>query len=565
MLVGNVKRLHDYDTALAWQKACRVWRNRFEEYIDAAQREIDRFKRDELPEDLRKVWQQMLREGSWILTVEFSSIPLQQLEEERVQYRYRGRSADEIKPLLFAAFIKDVAKWDRGIRAKARDAWKKLETAATAINESLKTRSIEGLEVPREEAMTIAGFHVTLVGYSRRGYKHDESIAVLKAGLERYVKRAQAVYPWLLRYRLPLRFDFNCEMDRGGSYEPGAKTIQLCAGPNRKPDAVVKTLAHEMGHHVYREVLSRSDHEFWAAAIRGGLGPLDLREVLKRSSAEFVVLDDRLIETEPLYALRLETLLHDIAYKNLGLETRSGIEEYLAKGGEPVLQVTLEPITGYAAKNSEEAFCEAFGLAVAYGPRTLLPAVRQRLQMLMPQLRIQANYKVTAAFSAWMRPGESHRISLTAKGLLRRTNMDQKTTREVVTTLLRSGRRDLAEVVAQQGAKTKQFVNNIKNLLASHDIKMRDDYYIADNRMFMKFEGTFGKKAQAADPKRFGGLAGKTFRLDVTVRAGSQVWVTLTLFRDKVSQSFGVPGRDLDSVFKMVEKGTNDMLSRHLR
>lgn len=142
--------------------------------------------------------------------------------------------------------------------------------------------------------------------------------------------------------------------------------------------------------------------------------------------------------------------------------------------------------------------------------------------------------------------------------------MDRKVKREILATLVRAGRRDLAETVAAEGAKTKQFVDRVTKLLQQHDMKLQDSY-VADNRGSMSFKGLFGKKARATDPKQFGGLAGKPFRLDVTVRAGSQVWVTLTAFRGKVQRSFALPGRDLDAVFTVVEKATKEMLDEVLQ
>jgi hypothetical protein len=37
----------------------------------------------------------------------------------------------------------------------------------------------------------------------------------------------------------------------------------------------------------------------------------------------------------------------------------------------------------------EEAFCDALGMLIAYGPRTVLPEVQQMLGVLLPQLRTE--------------------------------------------------------------------------------------------------------------------------------------------------------------------------------
>lgn len=119
------------------------------------------------------------------------------------------------------------------------------------------------------------------------------------------------------------------------------------------------------------------------------------------------------------------------------------------------------------------------------------------------------------------------------------------------------------ETVAKAGAKTAAFTRKINGLLRRYDIKLHDEY-VSDNRSSMRFVGKFGKKAKAKDPKQFGGLSNKPFRLDVTMRAGNQVWVTLTAFRGRLERSYALPGRDLERAFVMIEKATKEMLDEVL-
>ena len=49
--------------------------------------------------------------------------------------------------------------------------------------------------------------------------------------------------------------------------------------------------------------------------------------------------------------------------------------------------VPLFPVTGYAATNPEEAWCDAFGNLIAYGPRKLLEPVRELIYRLFPTIR----------------------------------------------------------------------------------------------------------------------------------------------------------------------------------
>ena len=54
---------------------------------------------------------------------------------------------------------------------------------------------------------------------------------------------------------------------------------------------------------------------------------------------------------------------------------------------QEALHVPVFPVTGYGATNPEEAFCDALGLYVAYGPGAVLEPVREILFRLAPQVR----------------------------------------------------------------------------------------------------------------------------------------------------------------------------------
>lgn len=54
---------------------------------------------------------------------------------------------------------------------------------------------------------------------------------------------------------------------------------------------------------------------------------------------------------------------------------------------QETVDVPVFPVTGYGATNPEEAFCDAVGLYVAYGPGAVLEPVREILFRLAPQVR----------------------------------------------------------------------------------------------------------------------------------------------------------------------------------
>jgi hypothetical protein len=129
----------------------------------------------------------------------------------------------------------------------------------------------------------------------------------------------------------------------------------------------------------------------WHGLIKGSETWLDLRDAVKEmkpgeSDWDF---DHRIEKENPILSLQLATLYDDPRYKRLDLISMDQIKEYLDNGGDPKVRVPGKPISGYAAKNTEEAFCEALGLLVGHGPRALLPEIRAALQILFPRLKIE--------------------------------------------------------------------------------------------------------------------------------------------------------------------------------
>jgi hypothetical protein len=129
--------------------------------------------------------------------------------------------------------------------------------------------------------------------------------------------------------------------------------------------------------------------DFWKKAIQGDYKDLDLREVLaeKRPGESLIDLDKRIRQTNPILHLQLRALYYLGDAKRIQLLGSDRIQRYLDRGGDPVWKVPASPITAYAAKNPEEAFCEALGMMVGYGPRAVLEKVRGWLKIMLPQLK----------------------------------------------------------------------------------------------------------------------------------------------------------------------------------
>ena len=99
--------------------------------------------------------------------------------------------------------------------------------------------------------------------------------------------------------------------------------------------------------------------------------------------------NEELRAADPIMYLQVQGLYEgDGLFAVEDLRKVSDLQDYLQYGGKKTVRVHGKPITGYASKNDEEAFCEALGMLVGYGPRALLPEVRQWLRVVLPNIRV---------------------------------------------------------------------------------------------------------------------------------------------------------------------------------
>jgi hypothetical protein len=199
--------------------------------------------------------------------------------------------------------------------------------------------------------------------------------------LKRYRASAKARMPWLIQHQLPMVLDFEGGLDKGGEYRKSYIWVNATAGD--KTEETVRILAHEMGHHRYK-ALSGTAEKFWVMAIKQDYGPLDIQKALDswpESTKTTWSAVDFLKDKDPVLALQLDVLSFghggDKAY-----DSRRDFEEALATA--TTLNVPKSPVTGYGGKNPEEAFCEAVGMLVAYGPRAVHERIRHWLGIILP-------------------------------------------------------------------------------------------------------------------------------------------------------------------------------------
>lgn len=273
---------------------------------------------------------------------------------------------------------------ERAMRA-ARKLWEVLIVWAEKYPELFATRN---LETP----VKIAGFDVVLDDYdptydpTRDDYS-ERLLAEWTEALRRFRRQALAVMPVMVRRAVPFHFIFRLELDKGGSYSAGSPRNPPYVNLYMRHDRIeehVKVIAHEMGHHLYRTLLTQASRDDWEATIQGRRAELSVAEILERwpktrpgwENPPWAYELSRYTD-DPIFGLRMEAIA-----QRLGYQEKREFEALPAKG-VTTINVPETPITGYAEKNPEEAFCEAVGLLVAYGTQAVHPRVRHWLDVVV--------------------------------------------------------------------------------------------------------------------------------------------------------------------------------------
>lgn len=356
-LMKNIPRVTDYKTGAKLRDAFIVYKNNFDEFF--FERFLNAYKENE---DHRF---DGLRKPAWDFYIELS-MPLGYPDE------YYSEA------MRFGNYQHEVKTWEPRLRTKAQKFWKATKEAL-----SYQTSPVE-VKIPDRDRLVLEGFQIEIVDYDPTSSWQTEAIPKLKEALQRYRRNAAKTVPWLLKHQLPLEANFNAKLDEGGRYHGRYISISLLNVVTGTPDNTVKTLAHEMGHHMFKH-LSKDASTFWHTAIRQDYGPLPLLDVLSawpasmRWTSDFV---EMMASKDPVLALQVDVT----SWGHGGRSEWHEREDFQAAydRGELTIPVPQSPVTGYAGKNPEEAFCEAIGLLVAYGPQAVLPIVRHWLDITVP-------------------------------------------------------------------------------------------------------------------------------------------------------------------------------------
>lgn len=370
-LFKNLPRVIDYKTADKLRNAFKMYRKNFEELFFEHFLNRDLKYNSGLDEDIVKWIDGKLRGPAWQFAAELS-LPM--------SYPDGYRSEEGV----YRQFLEAAPKWKTRAQGKARVFWQ----AVREVLEYQQSRQQSGFQVtvPDVDQTEIEGFKLVVRGYT--GDERDaEALEKLKEGLKIYRQRAAQTIPLLLKKQLPVKVEFESTLDKGGTYNHNLITFYASSTISNGPKWVAHVMAHEMGHHLWKTFLSDGARKFWSTAISGDYGDLDIQELVDNWPGDAWAWEFPKIvgSIDPILALQVDAISHDPSYTSgpVELQKKEDFQRLLDRG-QRTLRVPKTPISGYANKSPEEAFCEAIGLLVAQGPRAVHEKVKWWLDVILP-------------------------------------------------------------------------------------------------------------------------------------------------------------------------------------
>lgn len=467
MIMKNLKNVKTYEQARELNKYINNWGEKLGQHLKEIRSDLESFSysfRDSSSFEKNEA-QSFLNymQPVWDFDFELKGMPYNITTQH---YNYKTKKHDIwLQGELIGYDKEDFRKWEQRLRARARKAWKWLENFSRF---SSRTKYPFQVQTKEKENIEIEGFPVQLYGFEDTKF-NNELLEKMRFGLKTYRSRASRIVPWLLKYQLPVVANFNSRGTENNAAFYDNDHIEISIwGLSTTGRDFAKIIAHEMGHHIYRTAMSKNQQETWQKFIYGDYKDLNLQEVLKKARPDENLrkLGDRIEKEDPILKLQLDGL-----YTHYKLYTIKDIQEYIEEGENPIVVVPAHPITAYATKNPEEAFCDALATIVAYGPRALLPKVKYMLNLLSP-VRIQAesnNWNLSEIYfgEAKKRPSQMPEIqyhatswekipSIIKKGLqLPRGEKDVATFMHEIPSISTADRPDYAQVYYPKGALLK--------------------------------------------------------------------------------------------------------------
>lgn len=410
LLMKNVDRTESFDDARKFREGVNTWvewyRERLYEHlmpnieyavrkaVTGSDKWTDEPYFQEQIEKWVKFWDKKLRTPTWDLYIALREMPM---STTHLMEKYQQVSAEDAKRSIFDKWTSEKKKWSDRVKRVARGAW-------TALGEFLTWLTNHKVEMERTHRevtqQRMEGFSVRIVGFERGENFSQQSLTKFETALRMYRQRASQVLPILIKGQLPIEFNLACKVDQGGRYE--GDHIKVCAVLD-DPKGYVRIIAHEMGHHLWGTYVSADMQRFWRDALRGDYTDLDLHDLLDvwKNGESHYTLIDRLKHEDPILSLQFESLLADYGGSTFKWRNREDLVRYLNEGNSANVKVPANPITEYANKNEEEAFCEVVGYLVAYGPRAVTQTVRGWFNTILPGYYREASIeqRVAARFA----------------------------------------------------------------------------------------------------------------------------------------------------------------------
>ncbi len=410
VLLKNLPRVKDYKTAHLLRAAFSTYRTRFDELF------FEHF----LNRDLKYNLGLSDGDASW-LGKKLRTVAWQFSTELRVPISFADQYNSE--GVLFARYEAEAPQWKTRVQRRAQAFWKDMKETVEWF-ERVQQSPIN-VKVPTVEKTVVEGFQLIMRGYDESDEYHREGLANLREGLRLYRKKAAAVAPILMKKQLPVIMEFESKLDKGGQYNhDGTIQFWVTSAMEKGPPWVAHAMAHEMGHHLWQTDLSKDAQTFWHQTIMGDYGDLDIQELVNNwpGNAWAFEFSKSIGNKDPILALQVESLSHDQFYKDL--QTKEDFQKLLDTG-KKTLHTPKHPITGYANKNPEEAFCETIGMLVAYGPRAIHEQVRQWMHIALPgEIKVASLAKIAGFFN--VDDPVTYGKYKNKKGIIRRLFLDEK-------------------------------------------------------------------------------------------------------------------------------------------
>lgn len=358
-LMKNLSRVSNYSEAKKLREALVYYAREFKEFL------FDELLNPRKKEGIYNL--EGLRKDGWDFYLDLTGYPL------------LGSPTKELsEELIFTRYFAQKDAWEKKVKTRAQKFWKRVKDTLDTLTDPIS------VVTPDTERQVLEGFQVLLIGFNPEESWHTEALAKFREALKLYRRNASRRIPWLLKNQLPIELDFSEAMNRGGFYNGHLIHVFAFSSTGENLEWLTHVVAHEMGHFLYKH-LSDSAQEFWSTAIRQDYGPLDISQLLRvwpistKYSHSFV---NDMSDKDPVLALQVDVLSGGFEGDSKW-ESREAFQDAL-DSGQTTVSVPKHPITGYAGKSPEEAFCEAVGLLIAYGPATVHALIKHWLSIVIP-------------------------------------------------------------------------------------------------------------------------------------------------------------------------------------